>query len=215
VATGSFPRFRWGTSAPGSVKSPSKGSGLVDQINSVAQFFNSISADIADFIRAQPVFFVATAPLAAEGHINVSPKGLDCLRILAPNRVAYLDLTGSGNETAAHVTENGRITLMFCAFEGKPNIVRLYGRGKAIQKDSGEWPALAEQFVLYPGTRQIIVCNIDRVQTSCGLAVPKMRFEEHRDGLLKWASAKGDEGLQTYRQTKNRHSIDGIPTPLA
>jgi hypothetical protein len=181
----------------------------------MSQFAESISEEVAEFIRAQHVFFVATAPLSAGARINLSPKGLDCFRILSPNRVAYLDLTGSGNETAAHLLENGRITFMFCAFDGKPNILRLYGRGRTIQKSSDEWPDLAAQFVLYPGTRQIVACEVDKVQTSCGLAVPKMQFEEHRDGLLKRAAAKGDEGMDAYRQKKNRRSIDGIPTPLA
>lgn len=181
----------------------------------MSQTVHNITPEIEEFIRAQPLFFVATAPLSADGHVNLSPKGLDCFRILSPTRVAYLDLTGSGNETAAHLLENGRITFMFCAFAGKPNILRLYGRGRAILPDAADWPALASGFSLYPGTRQIIVCDVDRVQNSCGLAVPLMKFEDHREGLLKWASAKGEEAMETYRLKKNRHSIDGIPTPLA
>lgn len=181
----------------------------------MSDVFATITPEIETFIRAQPVFFVATAPRADDGHINLSPKGLDTFRILSPTRVAYLDLTGSGNETAAHLLENGRITLMFCAFAGKPNILRLYGRGRAVLPQAAEWRELARQFTLLPGVRQIIVCEIDRVQNSCGLAVPTMQFEGHRDGLLKWAGGKGEEGLEVYRQKKNRHSIDGIPTPLA
>jgi hypothetical protein len=176
---------------------------------------DNITPDVEEFIRAQPLFFVATAPLSADGHVNLSPKGLDCFRILSATRVAYLDLTGSGNETAAHLLENGRITFMFCAFAGKPNILRLYGRGRAVLPQSVEWPALSAQFTLHPGTRQIILCDVDRVQNSCGLAVPLMKFEAHRDGLLKWAAAKGEEAMQAYRQKKNRRSIDGIPTPMA
>jgi len=175
----------------------------------------SITPELEEFIRDQPVFFVATAPKSIDGHINLSPKGLDVFRVLSPTRVAYLDLTGSGNETAAHLLESGRITLMFCAFSGKPNILRLYGHGKSVLPGSREWPDLARRFVLLPGTRQIFVCDIHRVQTSCGLAVPKMEFAAHRDGLLKWAIGKGEEGLKTYRDKKNRLSIDGIPTPPA
>jgi hypothetical protein len=174
----------------------------------------SITPELEEFIAAQPLFFVATAPLSPDGHVNLSPKGLDSFRVLSPTRVAYLDLTGSGNETAAHLLENGRITIMFCAFAGKPNILRLYARGRAVQPDSTDWPALIERFEKLPGTRQIILCEVDRVQTSCGLAVPLMQFESHRQGLLKWAAAKGDDGMRAYRQQKNRHSIDGIPTPL-
>jgi hypothetical protein len=181
----------------------------------MSEAHSSITPELEAFIRAQPLFFVATAPRTETGHINVSPKGLDTFRVLSANRVAYLDLTGSGNETAAHLLENGRITLMFCAFSGKPNILRLYGRGRSVLPQSLDWPQLAERFTLLPGARQIILCDIHRVQTSCGLAVPTMQFDAHRDGLLKWASGKGDEGLKAYREKKNRHSIDGIPTPLA
>jgi len=177
------------------------------------QTLPEITPEIESFIRAQPLFFVATAPLAADGHVNLSPKGLDTLRIVSPTRVAYLDLTGSGNETAAHVSENGRITFMFCAFAGKPNILRLYGRGSLVLPTSPDWPGLIERFTIYAGARQIIVCDLDRVQNSCGLAVPLMRFESHRDGLIKWAAAKGDPAMKEYRIKKNRRSIDGIPIP--
>jgi len=175
----------------------------------------TITPELKEFIGSQPLFFVATAPRADDGHVNVSPKGLDTFRVLSCMRVAYLDLTGSGNETAAHLLENGRITLMFCAFSGKPNILRLYGRGRCVLPDSQEWPELSGHFTLLAGARQIIVCEVDRVQTSCGLAVPQMQLESHRDGLLKWAAAKGEEGMKQYRQIKNLQSIDGIPTPLA
>jgi hypothetical protein len=168
-----------------------------------------------EFIAAQPLFFVATAPRADDGHVNVSPKGLDTFRVLSAKCVAYLDLTGSGNETAAHLLENGRITLMFCAFSGKPSILRLYGRGRCVLPHSPEWPELSGRFTLLAGARQIIVCEVERVQTSCGMAVPQMQLESQRDALLKWAAAKGDEGLRQYRQKKNLQSIDGIPTPLA
>jgi hypothetical protein len=173
-----------------------------------------ITCDVADFIRAQPMFFVATAPLSAEGHVNLSPKGLDTLRILTPTRVAYLDLTGSGNETAAHVTENSRMTLMFCAFQGKPNILRLYGRGTIILPGSATWDQIIPHFDLLPGTRQIIVCDIDRVQNSCGMAVPLMQFEAHREALVNWAQKKGEPAMRDYRLKKNVTSIDGIPIPI-
>jgi hypothetical protein len=177
------------------------------------QTLAEITTDVEAFIRVQPLFFVATAPLAGDGHVNLSPKGMDSLRVLSPRRVAYLDLTGSGNETAAHVSENGRMTIMFCAFEGKPNILRLYGRGRVVLSGAPEWDGLIEQFTVYAGARQIIVCDVDRVQNSCGLGIPLMRFEAHRDGLVKWAEKKGEQGMKEYRMKKNRRSIDGIAIP--
>ncbi len=177
------------------------------------QILPEITPEIEEFIRAQSLFFVATAPLAGDGHVNLSPKGLDTLRVLSPTRVAYLDLTGSGNETAAHVSENGRITIMFCAFAGKPNILRLYGRGSLVLPGSVQWPALIERFTMIAGARQIIVCDIDRVQNSCGMAVPLMQFEAHRDALAKWAVVKGEQAIKEYRAKKNRRSIDGIAIP--
>jgi hypothetical protein len=152
----------------------------------------SINETLQTFIEAQHIFFVASAPLDPAGHVNLSPKGLDCLRVLSPHRVAYLDLTGSGNETSAHLLENGRITFMFCAFDGPPNIVRLYGQGRVILPDSPEWPELSALFPPYPGTRQIVVADIDRVQTSCGYAVPLYEFVDDRETLIKWAEVKGD-----------------------
>jgi hypothetical protein len=181
----------------------------------MGKVYQHITEPLREFISQQHLFFVATAPLSAEGHVNVSPKGLDCLRILSENRVAYLDLTGSGNETAAHLMENGRITFMFCAFSGAPNIVRLYGHGRAILPDDPEWAALSAQFPTYPGARQIITADIERVSTSCGYAVPLYDYEGERDTLLKWAERKGEDALVEYRQEKNVCSIDGLPTPLA
>src|SRR5215208_2650858 len=134
----------------------------------MAKVHEGITEEIADFIRKQQMFFVGTAPLDEEGHINLSPKGLDCFRILSPQRVGYMDVIGSGNETAAHLLENGRITFMFCTFEGSPNILRLYGTGRAVLPDQPEYKELAPAFTLYPSTRQIIVADITRVQTSCG-----------------------------------------------
>lgn len=177
--------------------------------------YPDITPELQVLIEQQPLFFVATAPLDPSGHVNVSPKGLDCLRVLDPTRVAYLDLTGSGNETSAHLLENGRITFMFCAFDGAPKIVRLYGRGWTVQPDSAEWANLATGFPSYPGIRQIIVADISRVQTSCGYAVPLMEYISERDTLLRWAVAKGEETLIEYRQEKNTRSIDGLPTAIA
>ena len=170
--------------------------------------------ELRDFIAVQKMFFVATAPLDAGGHVNLSPKGLDCLRVLSEKCVAYLDLTGSGNETSAHTDENGRITLMFCAFEGPPMILRIYGKGRTVLPGSSEWPELSAKFELFPGTRQIIVTEIDQVMTSCGFAVPLYDFVGHRDTLIQYAEKKGDAGLMEYRRQKNVLSIDGLPTPL-
>ena len=166
------------------------------------------------FIGRQHMFFVATAPLAADGHINLSPKGGDTFRVLSPDSVAYMDFNGSGNETAAHLLQNGRITFMFCAFEGSPNILRLYGRGRCIQQTDEDWHTYATLFELQLATRQIIVAEIFKVQTSCGFSVPLFTYGGERDQLQQWAEQKGPEGLEAYRHEKNRTSIDGLPTPL-
>jgi len=176
--------------------------------------FEALLPDHEAFIVKQRVFFVGSAPLSEEGRVNLSPKGYDCLRVLSPNRVAYLDMTGSGNETSAHLMENGRITLMFCAFEGPPNILRLYGRGKVVLRGTPEWEELYPRFKPIPGARQIVVVDFDLVQTSCGFAVPFMSFEKERDTLERWAVQKGDEGLNAYWREKNVRSLDGLPTPL-
>ena len=181
----------------------------------MGKFYDHIPADQQAFIREQHVFFVASAPLSPDGHVNVSPKGMDCFRVLGPNQVAYLDLTGSGNETSAHIAENGRITFMFCALTGPPNILRLYGHGQTALPDSAEWAALHTQFPDYAGARQIIVAEIDRVQTSCGFAVPFMDYQSERETLVKWAESKGEPALTDYRTTNNAKSVDGLPTPLA
>lgn len=181
----------------------------------MAQTHPTITPDLHALIMAQPLFFVATAPLAADGHINISPKGLDCFQILGPLQVAYLDLTGSGNETSAHIAENGRITFMFCTFTGAPKIVRLYGHADAILPHDAAWPELRPLFPAHPGARQIIRAEINRVQTSCGFGVPLMEYVGQRDTLPRWAEAKGDAGLAVYRQQKNLRSIDDLPTALA
>lgn len=174
--------------------------------------YESIKPDHEQFIKEQKMFFVGSA--AATGHVNISPKGHDVFRILSPNKVAYLDLTGSGNETSAHLTESNRITFMFMAFQGKPLILRLYGSGRVVLPSSEEWNELAPQFELLPGYRQIIVSDIEIVKTSCGFSVPLYTFEGERDILLKWAVNKGEEQLVEYRKNKNSLSMDGIMTPL-
>lgn len=175
-----------------------------------------ITPQLAEFIDAQPMFFVASAPLSADGHVNLSPKGLDAFRVLSPHRVACLDLTGSGNETAAHLQENGRITFMFCAFTGSPRILRLYGRGRVALPDSTEWDELAGLFGEHPqGARQIIAADIHRVQTSCGFAVPLMEFVAQRGTLNRWAEKQSPQVLAEYWRKNNTVSIDGLPSPLA
>ncbi|MCB0032450.1 MAG: pyridoxamine 5'-phosphate oxidase family protein [Anaerolineales bacterium] len=180
----------------------------------MAKFYDALTDELVSFIEKQHLFFVASVPLTAEGHVNLSPKGLDCLRILSPNKVAYLDLTGSGNETSAHLAENGRITFMFCSFNGPPRILRLYGRGQAILPHHETWTELAPQFPEYTGTRQIITADIDQVQTSCGFAVPLMDYVSDRETLLRWADTKGRDGVEAYQQENNLYSIDDLPTPL-
>jgi len=180
----------------------------------MAKTYPTITDELRDFIHAQPMFFVATAPLDADGHVNLSPKGLDCFRVLSPNHVAYLDLTGSGNETSAHLHENGRITFMFCAFSGPPKILRLYGQGTTCLPASEAWAKLQPLFPSYPGARQIISAEIHRVQTSCGFAVPLMEYAGQRDTLIRWAEAKGDEEVQAYQQQKNARSLDEMLTPI-
>ncbi|MBW4469674.1 MAG: pyridoxamine 5'-phosphate oxidase family protein [Stenomitos rutilans HA7619-LM2] len=181
----------------------------------MAKVFDSITDELQRFIEAQQIFFVATAPLAAGGHVNLSPKGLNSFRILSPNQVAYLDVTGSGNETSAHLHENGRITLMFCAFQEPPLILRLYGKGQTVLPAGPEWQDLYPLFPPLLGARQMIVATIDRVQTSCGMGVPLYEPAGQRGSLIKWADKKGIEGLHAYQQQKNSVSIDGLPAPLA
>jgi hypothetical protein len=177
----------------------------------MAHAYDAISDELADFIAAQHMFFVATAPSGHQGRVNLSPKGLDTFAVLDANTVAYLDLTGSGVETIAHLRDNGRITIMFCAFEGKPNIVRLYGRGEVIPVGEREGDALLPRFGSYPGARSVIRVRVDRVSTSCGYGVPLLEYEGERDQLLKFAERRGPDGLVDYRAEKNTASIDGLP----
>ncbi len=171
----------------------------------------SISPEMKAWIGRQRVFFVATAPLSGDGHVNLSPKGGDAFRVLGPNRVVYQDYTGSGAETAAHIRENGRIVVMFCAFEGPPKIVRLHGRGELVAEGDALFAELAELFPANPGTRAFIEVEVARVSDSCGYSVPFYEFQGHRDGLDKWAASKGPDGLKKYRVDNNQVSIDGLP----
>ena len=177
--------------------------------------YDQITPALQSFIQAQPLFFVATAPLSEHGHVNLSPKGYDTFRILSPHQVAYLDLTGSGNETSAHLAENGRITFLFCAFQGTPQILRLYGKGETVLPGAQRWEELVVHFPSYPGRRQIILASIHLVHTSCGYGVPLMELQQDRETLTRWATSKGEEGLVDYRSANNCKSLDGLPTPLA
>jgi predicted pyridoxine 5'-phosphate oxidase superfamily flavin-nucleotide-binding protein len=163
------------------------------------------------FIEAQKIFFVASAPIVASGHVNVSPKGLDTFRILGPTTVAYLDFNGSGVETIAHLKENGRIVLMFCAFQGPPDIFRLYGHGRVVEAHQAEFAALVESFSPSENARSVVLVEVTRVQDSCGYGVPLFNYEGERTQLQAWAGKRGAEGLKAYRQEKNRQSIDGLP----
>jgi hypothetical protein len=170
-----------------------------------------ISPELREWIDAQHMFFVATAPLAADGHVNVSPKGGDTFRILDERTVAYLDLTGSGIETIAHLTENGRVTVMFCAFEGRPKIVRLQGGGEVVRPGDGDFTDLVSLFPDLLGIRSVIRIRIDRMASSCGFGVPLMSFSADRAEMREWAERKGPEGLVEYRAKRNASSIDGLP----
>ena len=172
----------------------------------------SIDTTIRAFIEQQHVFFVGTA--AADGRVNVSPKGQDTLRVLDANRVAWLNLTGSGNETAAHLRETNRITLMWCAFEGKPSILRLYGTATVYHPRDPEWTTLLPLFPSLPGARQVVVVEVDLVQTSCGMAVPLLDFRAERRELNHTMQKRGPEQVQQYWQDRNAHSLDGKPTGI-
>ena len=178
----------------------------------MAKFYPALTDQHRLFIHRQKIFFTASA--ADAGRVNLSPKGMDSLRILDDQRVAYLDLTGSGNETAAHVRQNGRMTLMFCSFDDDMLILRLYGRGRAIQSRDADWEALRAKFGELPGVRQIIELRVDSVQTSCGYAVPRYVYAGGRDTLTRWAEKKGTQGLLDYWREKNQTSIDGLPSGL-
>lgn len=178
----------------------------------MGKVYETITPELLAWVEQQRLFFVATAPLAGDGHVNCSPKGLDTLRVLGPRKVAYLDLTGSGAETIAHLRENGRIVFMFCALSGPPRIVRFHGKGEVVTPTLPRWPELRPLFPDYPGARAIICAEITRISSSCGYAAPKFEHVEDRDALERWAEVKGTDGLATYREQHNARSIDGLPS---
>jgi hypothetical protein len=178
----------------------------------MGQKFDALSEKHIRFIEEQKIFFVATA--TADSRVNVSPKGMDSFRVLGANRVAWLNLTGSGNETAAHVQQSPRMTIMFCAFEGAPLILRLYGTARAIHQGNDEWEELFPLFKPLPGARQIFDVAVDLVQTSCGFGVPFFDYVGERETLSDWAVKKGDEGIRQYWTDRNQTSLDDIPTHI-
>ncbi|MEL6855435.1 MAG: pyridoxamine 5'-phosphate oxidase family protein [Cyanobacteria bacterium J06607_13] len=178
----------------------------------MAQQYPQITDPLQAFIARQKVFFVGTA--AEQGRVNVSPKGMDSLRVLSPSRVVWLSVTGSGNETAAHIAQTDRMTLMFCAFESAPMILRLYGSARAVYPRDADWQDLIDDFPDLPGTRQLFDLDVELVQTSCGMGVPLYDYQGDRNSLNKWAEKKGPAGIEAYQRQKNQVSIDGLPTYL-
>lgn len=178
----------------------------------MATQFDSIEPALRKFIERQPVFFTGTA--ARDGRVNVSPKGMDSLRVLGPNRIIWRNLTGSGNETAAHLEDTSRMTLMWCAFDDPPMILRAYGTARAVHRLDPDWTDLDGQFAPDAGARQIFVLDVDMVQKSCGWAVPRMDLVAEREVLSDWARNKGETALRTHWAEKNATSIDGKPTRI-
>ena len=178
----------------------------------MGKVYQELDDKLIGWIHRQHIFFVGTA--GRDGRINVSPKGLDSLRVLGPNRIIWLNLTGSGNETAAHLLDSNRMTLMLCSFDRKPLILRMYGTASEIQPDQPEWTDLIAHFPDLPGVHQIFDVAVDSLQTSCGYAVPQMTLDSDRDLLCTWANKKGEDGIAAYHQAKNLVSIDGLPTGL-
>ncbi|NIJ44713.1 hypothetical protein FHR24_001152 [Wenyingzhuangia heitensis] len=172
-----------------------------------------ITSELKEFIEQQKIFFVGTA--ATEGNVNVSPKGMDSFRVINSNKIAWMNLTGSGNETAAHLLQNNRMTIMFSAFEGKPLILRLYGTAKIYHPRDEQFNTLINLFPKTPGTRQVIEMEVDLVQTSCGFAVPYMDYKEDRSILKDWAQKQGDDKIKEYWLAKNTKSIDGFETKIS
>lgn len=172
----------------------------------------SITTELKEFIENQKIFFVGTA--MAEGTVNVSPKGMDSLRVIDKNKVIWMNLTGSGNETATHLQNENRITIMFCAFEGKPLILRLYGKANVFHERDAEFKKYVELFDTSAGARQIIEVDVELVQTSCGFAVPLMDYKEERTILKDWADKKGEDGIRNYWKEKNTVSLDGYQTGI-
>ena len=174
----------------------------------MAKFATELNQALREFIAAQHIFFHASAP--NQGRINLSPKGLDTFRVLSDKRVAYLDLTGSECETAAHLAENGRLTIMFCSFQDQPLILRLYGRGSVVHARDPQWPELRDKFPPLPGDRQIIVLDIESIMTTCGFAVPLYEYKAQRELLPEFTCKMGDQRMDDYRHERNQKSIDGM-----
>ncbi len=177
----------------------------------MSKVYESITPELVNWIEQQHLYFVATAPLSGDGLVNCSPKGMDSFRVLGPNQVAYLDLTGSGAETIAHLRENGRIVIMFCALSGLPQIVRLHGTGTVVTRQSPGYTDLAAQLPTHPGARGIILVDVQRISDSCGYGVPLYDYAGERDALNRWTDKRGPDGLVEYRQQHNRQSLDGLP----
>lgn len=178
----------------------------------MAEQFQSIEQKHQEFIERQQMFFVSTA--ASEGRVNLSPKGMDSFRVLSSNRIVWLNLTGSGNETAAHLRDNNRMTIMFCSFDKQPLILRLYGQAKAIQENHPEWDKLCELFPASTAARQVYDMNVEMVQTSCGFAVPRYQYSDQRPTLKTWADKQSREQIKDYWSKKNRVSLDGLSTGI-
>ncbi len=178
----------------------------------MARRYDDLNPEHIKFIRKQKLFFVGTA--ANDGTINVSPKGWDSLRVLSPNRIAWLNITGSGNETAAHLAQNERMTMMFCGFDGNPKILRLYGKAVAAHRRDENWDELSQLFEPHAGARQYVDFSIEIVQTSCGFGVPFYAFAGERDNMDRWLAAKSEEDIGEYWREKNQVSLDGLPTHI-
>ena len=177
----------------------------------MGKIFDELDDRLIEFIARQHMFFVATAPAGPEGHVNLSPKGPDSLRVLGPKQVAYQDLIGSGAETIAHLRQNGRITIMFCAFEGPAKILRLYGQGRTFEPGSAEFEAIADQFPSRMNCRSIIKIEVERIADSCGYGIPFYDLKSRRDALAQWAENMGPDRLETFKEEYNARSIDGLP----
>ncbi len=178
----------------------------------MGKHYDELSEQHIEFIARQKMFFVGTA--TADSRVNISPKGMNSFRVLGNKRAAWLNVTGSGNETAPHIQHCPRMTIMFCAFEGSPLILRLYGSAKVIHRNDAEWGGLCSMFEPLPGARQIFDLSVDLVQSSCGMAVPSYSYMGDRELLNEWATKKGDNGLRQYWEEKNQLSLDGIPTNI-
>jgi len=176
----------------------------------MAQQFPELAAPLIKFIEKQKIFFVATA--AKESRVNLSPKGHDCLKVTGPNEIIWMNLTGSGNETAAHIADTNRMTIMWCAYDGPPRILRVYGKAEIIHPRDAAWASCEKLIPSEVGSRQYYKMNIDLVQTSCGYAVPLFDYQGERDVLRDWADKKGRDGVEDYWDEKNQTSIDGLPT---